>query len=176
MNQNSSEPISYNEFYSLLENLVKSGSHHVLYFKTNKGRLITIAVSDHEIVFINYGIKRGRAALEDISMVESGTYRLSNDRWLEADNELPSTDQILSKLAPDASSLPGSISNQLVDSLSEMMAAYLGPIARTLCEQVLSEFDTAEPNYLAIIEKLSAEIDDPADAEEFRKKAKTLAI
>jgi hypothetical protein len=144
-----------------------------------------------------FGAKRGRKAIPLISEISAGSYRFEESDFIENSHDLPPTQEILgllrephtgSESIPDSSPPPsppaavegGAREEQktvLCQQLKALLSEHIGPIADIIFDDIAEEVGNfcATPQLTHdLINKLSEEIEDGAEIEQFRSKAYTV--
>lgn len=159
----------------------RSGYMHIV---TDQNHKISVGLLQGKIVSLQYRIRRGQRALEDILKVQSGRYDFKEAGAVNADEPpLPETDDILRMFGIDEASIQGS--KQAVSQatttqsstgihavdravLQEALVKYVGPVAPIMSKSV---FATASSTSEAI-EMLAAKIPDASQAQAFKQEVR----
>lgn len=187
--------ISYEEFVTLLQSMVKRRETGSLFVRTDGNHIVIIGIDRGEIVGIASGAKRGADALATIMDTRSCAVQVDPEMIVDFHRgQLPVTEEIIYRLnhrvaMPQASS--SDLSNDGVSPLNgggkassldpvltgsmlcELLQDYLGPVASMICDEVTESGKTlCTPEQLAkAIEVLAQEIDSPPEAKDFTDRA-----
>lgn len=184
------ENVPYSQILEILTELVDSETSGTLFIRTEANHAITFALDNGRISAIFYGARRGLKAISLISNISGGSYKFEASNLAGISHELPTTPEILNLLrnphptegARPATSSPGAGSeriseenrNILCQQLKSLLAKHLGPIAEMVFDDTIDEAgDFCSTPELArdLINKLSADIDDATEVEQFRSDA-----
>ena len=182
--------LSFSQLLDLLTELVDARQSGTLFIRSDSNHIITIGLDKGHIIALLYGAKRGNNAIPMIRQIHSGSYRFESDVLSGIHQELLSTPEILNRLRSGDGNEPlnpvvhetsltsGGISRQKRDrlcrQLKELLGEYLGPIAQTVFDDAVAEsgaFYATPEQAKAFIQKLTQDIDNPKEVEEFRDKA-----
>lgn len=182
--------VPYSQILEFLTSLVDNKASGTLFVHSDNNHAITIALDNGRIHAMYYGARRGRKAIPLVSNISGGRYRFETSSLVETAHELPPTPEILNLLrnphanndsSPTVSSpVTGSevIKEEkksiLCQELKVLLAEHMGPIADMVFDDVVDEIgDFCSTPQLTqdLINKLSEEIDDMTEVEQFRNKA-----
>jgi hypothetical protein len=182
--------LSFSQLLDLLTDLVDKKTSGTLFIRSACNHAVTIGLEKGRIYALFYGAKRARNAIPMIGKITSGSYKFESSALTGIRQELPSTPEILNQLRsrsssdPTSESLPGveplntGISaekrDRLCQQLKGLLAEYLGPIAQMVFDDAVEEsgvFYATPEQANAFIQKLTLDIDDAGEVEDFRNKA-----
>lgn len=180
----------YSKILEFLTGLVDSKSSGTLFIHSDCNHAITVALDKGHIIALYFGGRRGRKAIPLISKISSGSYRFDESKLVETSQDLPSTPELLNLLRSSAAAVEFShsavspaagneaieeeLKNILCQELKKLLAEHMGPIADVVFDDAASEvgdFCSTPQLTQDLINKLSEEIDDAGEVEQFRKKA-----
>ncbi|MGD8588397.1 MAG: DUF4388 domain-containing protein [Chromatiales bacterium] len=182
--------LTFSHLLDLLSELVDERKSGTLFIRSDSNHIITLGLENGRITALFYGAKRGQNAIPRICQINSGSFRFESDLLSGVHQELPSTPEILNQLRsrdsvessdPAGIVKPGASNgisrekrDRLCRQLKELLGNYLGPIAQIVLDDAVAESGTfyATPEQAkAFIHKLTLDIDNPGEVEEFRDKA-----
>jgi hypothetical protein len=182
--------LNFSQLLDLLTELVNTRQNGTLFVRSDSNHIITVGLEKGSIIALLYGAKRGRNAIPLIRQIRAGSYRFEADLLVGFQQELPPTTDILNQLRTGESSQPANpvgrgpmrasigISREKRDrlcrQLSELLGNYLGPIAQMVFDDALAEsgaFYATPEQAEAFLHKLTEDIDNPREVEEFHNKA-----
>jgi len=183
--------LTFSQLMELLTDLVDERQTGTLFIRSDDNHVITVGLEKGRINALFYGAKRGRNAIPLISQINTGSYRFESGVLTGVNQELPATPEILNLLRMRESSVPGApthstpathagsaISHEKRDrlcrQLKELLGDYLGPIAQMVFDDAMAEsgaFYATPEQAKAFIQKLTLDIDNPKEIEDFRNKA-----
>ena len=184
------DSLPFSQLLNVLTNLAKVKSSGTLFIHSDTNHVITFALDKGRIVAMYHGPKRGRKAIAPISNTVSGTYRFESTGLSGVNQDLPSTPEILNLLRTpqaaseakaavaaakaNASGISVEDQDKICRELKNLLAEHLGPIAGMVFDEALGGaggFCSTPERTQDFINKLADDIDDPAEAAEFREKA-----
>jgi hypothetical protein len=186
--------LPYSQLLKVLTNLVDKKTSGTLFIRSDSNHAITIALNAGKIHAMYFGAKRGRKAIPLISEISAGSYRFEASDFIENSHDLPPTQEILGLLrepkaagkAATTSSTPPAGKDKkvreeqktiLCQQLKALLSEHIGPIAEIIFDDIAEEVGNfcATPQLTHdLINKLSEEIGDGAEVEQFRSKAYTV--
>ncbi len=185
-----SEIKTFSQLLDLLTDLIDQKQCGTLFIRSESNHAITIGLDKGRIYVLFYGAKQGRNAIPMIGQIASGSYKFETNILTGINQELPSTPEILNQLRTRTSSDPAhelfSGTNRLDTGISEekrvrlctqlkgLLAEYLGPIAQIVFDDAVKEsgvFYATPEQAKVFINKLTLDIDNAREVEEFRNKA-----
>jgi len=171
---------TYEELVRQLQKLVLEKQTVTMYIKTD--RLVMITVNYGEIVAMKYGMFSGWKALELLSNMNDGTYKVIEDGLSLSKGDLPDTEEILiklidnivkphdsenstSELAETHTILYSAARVIVIDSL----AAYIGATAEKVVDEAINLGDKplGLANWCQFVRLLSKAISDDSQSEKF---------
>jgi hypothetical protein len=176
----------YSEILIALTKLVDSSASGTIFIHSECNHAITIAMKSGNIHAIYFGPKKGRNAITLISRITGGSYRFEKTDLVGISHDLPSTPEILNLLrTPDTKSavkvtysipnneqaISDNLRTTLCQNLKSEYTKHMGPIADMLFDDIAEEVGDfcATPQLTEnLISKLSEEIDNTTQAEEFK--------
>jgi hypothetical protein len=183
--------VPYSQIVDYLTELVDNKASGTLFIHSESNRAITIAIDSGRIHALYFGARRGRKAITLISDISGGSYRFEVSNLVEAFHDLPPTPEILNLLRnpnsvnesrPRTSSTTMSHGKSikeekkdiLCQELKSLLLQHMGPIAEIVFDDAADEIGDfcATPQLTEdLINKLSEEIDNATEVEQFRSKA-----
>ncbi|MES9970089.1 MAG: hypothetical protein ABW092_08650 [Candidatus Thiodiazotropha sp.] len=183
--------VPYSHILDFLTDLVDKETSGTLFIHSESNRAITIALDKGRIHALYFGARRGRKAIPLISGITGGSYRLELSDLVEAFHDLPPTHEILNLLrnpeinnrprptvsSPHASHVEAIQEEKkeiLCQKLKSLLAEHMGPIAEIVFDDTVDEIgDFCSTPQLTqdLINKLSEEIDNPNEVEQFKDQA-----
>lgn len=183
--------IPFKELVSELEQLCSAGKTGVFFIATKANRSAQLMIEDGNIIFLYFFNKRGKDGLKLMTQIKAGRFRFQDGPINAKPMDLPSTPEIIDFLRsaasgqePDAvpeTTVPpvateksepvaagGGLTPEQKDTLEDILAIYIGPMAAIICEDHL---DSA-PDVDAAIEALAAEVPSADQAANFKNEAK----
>lgn len=184
------ENVPYSQILDVLTDLIDNKASGSLFVRTEDNHAITIAVDTGRISAIYYGARHGLKAISQISNISGGSYRFDPLQMDGTSHEPLATPEILNLLrnphtldatGPRVHS-PGAGEQRITEAgkdmlcqkLKGLLARHLGPIADMVFEDTVDEagdFCSTPELARTMIDKLSADIDDPDEAEKFKTEA-----
>ncbi|MCU7929206.1 MAG: hypothetical protein KZQ90_00250 [Candidatus Thiodiazotropha sp. (ex Codakia rugifera)] len=184
------ENVPYSQILDFLTNLVDNKTSGTLFVHSESNHAITIALENGRIHAIYFGARRGRKAIPLVSNISGGSYKFEASGLVGTFHDLPTTPEVLNLLrnphttnesrSTDSSPVTHNdvITEEnktiLCQELKGLLAEHMGPIAEMIFDDVVSEvgdFCSTPKLTQDLINKLSAEIDDSTEVEQFRGKA-----
>ena len=172
MSQNNNR-ISLSQLVTELKRMCQKGDSGKLYVSTNKNTFSQIGLKEGKIVAISYGSKKGTDALDALVEIESATIVfMPVSTYAEESMALPPNEDIFNRLnaaspvvaSPDpVAELP----QEFKEKLQQTLANYIGPMANTVCAQVLPTTSDIH----AAITALAAQIPDSERARAFQTES-----
>ncbi|WP_316368458.1 hypothetical protein [Candidatus Thiodiazotropha sp. CDECU1] len=183
--------LPYSQILDFLTELVDKQTTGTLFVHSESNRAITIALDRGRIHALYFGARRGRKAIPLISSITGGSYRLELSDLVEAFHDLPPTHEILNLLRnPQINNKPSptvsSTSTSHIEAIEEekkeilcqklksLLAEHVGPIAEIVFDDTAEEvgdFCSTPQLTQDLINKLSEEIDNPDEMEQFKDQA-----
>ncbi|MES9992779.1 MAG: hypothetical protein ABW098_12545 [Candidatus Thiodiazotropha sp.] len=181
----------YPQILEFLTKLVDENRSGTLFIRSEDNHAITIALDSGRIIALYYGAKRGHKAIPLISSISGGSYRLEESNLVGIYHDLPSTPELLNLLRnphspnkPKPTTSSAAISSDevireeqkdiLCQELKSLLVQHMGPIAELVFDDIADEVGDfcATPQLTEdLINKLSEEIDNATDEEQFRNQA-----
>jgi hypothetical protein len=181
----------FSQILDALTELVDRKHSGTMFIRSESNHAITIAMDSGRIHAMYFGAKRGRKAIPLLSGISGGSYRFEVSNFVETYHDLPPTPEILNLLrnpstakkpSPTASSTPISHGEAikeekkdvLCQKLKSLLAEHMGPIAEIVFDDTVDEVGDfcATPKLTEeLINRLSEEIDNTSEVEQFRDKA-----
>jgi hypothetical protein len=174
------------EVIQTIRDLVNSKGTATLYVRTDKNRVVIVAVKEGEIITLSSGPKHGAKAIPVLREMRSAAVRLENGAIAFHSENMPATSALLATLEGDppdgdtrreeragARNKTGLEVEKVKAVLSQLLSEYLGPMAPVCCEQVFDSLGNsldAERLRLAI-KKMAAEAGSPDEAQSFTLRA-----
>ncbi len=182
--------VPYSQILSFLTDLVNKKASGTLFIRSESNHAIMIALDNGQIHKIFFGARRGRKAIPLVRSISGGSCKFEASNLAGNAHDLPLTPEILNLLRnPDnlnesrpAASPPVTNNkevseankNILCQELKSLLAGYMGPFADVVFEDAVAEvgdFCSTPELTQDLIEKLSEELDDSTEVEQFRTKA-----
>lgn len=182
--------LTFSQLLELLTELVDERRSGTLFIRSEANHVITIGLEEGQIIALLYGAKRGQNAIPLICQINTGRYRFESDVLSGIHQELPTTPEILNQLRsrdsipaanevlrdtiPTGSGISTEKRDRLCRQLKELLGNYLGPIAQMVFDDAVAEsgaFYATPDQAKAFIQKLTLDIDNPREVEDFRNKA-----
>lgn len=177
----------------LLRGLVRERRTGTLYVHTDDNHLIAFGLDGGSIVSLLAGPRQGERAIPTVRAMRWGSFRLDEDIPPQRRRgcRVPSAEELLARLERDedededeawtpprpaaaAAGPRGGDAEHVQGVLCRVLASYLGPIAPLVCKQTMTAVggvDTAD-KLKRVVETLALEIEDAAEAEHFRTRAR----
>lgn len=165
-----------------METLCRDGSTGMIFIATDDNQMARVNLHAGEINFISFHNKRGADALTLLTTIHAGRLRFEEGLTAEKSTiDLPSTVDILEFLhhpvgtlnvsavssTPKHTGATLSASDRVV--IEEVLTEFIGPMACIVCEEELSAVQDLESG----LRKLSAEIQDPGQVQDFLTQVRT---
>jgi hypothetical protein len=183
--------VPFSQILDFLTELVDNKTSGTLFIHSETNRAITVALDCGQIHALYFGARRGRRAIPLISDISGGSYRFEETNLVDTFHDLPPTPEILSELrasinvyeSPLTVSSTTTSSNEAIDDdkkrnlcyeLKSLLLQHIGPIADIVFDDAVDEvgdFCTTPLLTKDLINKLSEEIDNTAEIEQFRSRA-----
>ena len=165
--------ITRNELVDLLKMLIGKRCSNTVYVRTDDNHLIAIGVEAGAIVSLMAGPRHGERAIATLQNLRSGTYRIEPSVAAQRRGGLPSSDEILRRIAEEGTEGAGGDVHWIQNTLCKLLVTYLGPIAPLVCQQTMASAGplSSRDKILGVVETLAREIEVPAEAERFRAQA-----
>lgn len=182
--------IPYSRILDFLTDLVDNKTSGTLYIHSECNHAITIALDNGQINAMYFGARRGRRAIPLIRNISRGSYRLDKSNLVENPHDLPPTHDLLNQLRNphttiESNSTASSSVNageviseekkkRLCQELKNLLAKHMGPFAEIIFDDAVDEvgnFCSTPQLTQELINKLSEEIDDTNEMEQFRNNA-----
>jgi hypothetical protein len=183
--------LPFSQILDTLTMLVDKKTSGTMFIRSDSNHAITIALDSGRIHAMYYGAKRGRKAIPLISNTSAGSYKFEVSNLVESFHDLPPTPEILNLLRnpssenkPKPTISPASIPHGeaikeekkevLSQKLKSLLAEHMGPIAEIVFDDTVDEVGDfcATPQLTEeLINRLSEEIDNTSEEEQFRDKA-----
>ncbi len=159
----------------LLKSLMDERRTTTVYVHTDDNHLIAVGLDHGELVYLICGPRQGERALPEIQKMQSGTYRLDDSASTRSRPgvRMPTRETLLSLLAT-GSEAPIGDSSGTEERLCAVLTRYMGPIAPLVCRQTVEAAGglTSAERVRQVVEALALEIDNPQEAERFRRDAR----
>ena len=179
--------LPFPQLLDVLTDLVDKKNTGTLFIHSDDHHAITLVLDKGRISALYHGPKRGRNAIAPISNVRSGTYRFEATGLAGANQNLPSTPEVLSLLRePQTAGVAGPVitagagkvspeeRDKICQELKDLLATHLGPIAGIVFDGALGnagDFCATPEGTQEFIDTLAEDIDDPGEQVEFREHA-----
>jgi len=165
--------ISRSGLVDLLKTLMGQGRSSTVYVRTDDNHLIAIGVEGGAIVSLMAGPRQGERALAAVQKMRTGTYKIEPGGALQRRGGLPSSDEVLTRIAEGGADAAGPDCHLIQGTLCKLLVTYLGPIAPLVCQQAVAAAGpiSSGEQVRGVIDALAREIEVPAEAERFRAQA-----
>jgi hypothetical protein len=182
--------LTFSQLLDLLTDLVDERRSGTLFIRSDSNHVVTVGLEKGRIIALFYGARRGTNAIPLICQIGAGSFRFESDVLSGVHQELPATSGILNRLRarddikpahpavsgapPAGSGISREKRDRLCRQLQELLGDYLGPIAQMVFDDAVAEsgaFYATPEQAKAFIHKLTLDIDNPREVEEFRNRA-----
>jgi hypothetical protein len=183
--------LPYSQILDFLTELIDNKASGTLFIHSESNRAITIALNSGQIHALYFGARRGRRAIPLISDISGGSFRFEQSNLVNTSHDLPSTPEILNELRNPINANHSSLTDSsttfscdkainedkkelLCQELKSLLLQYMGPIAEIVFDDAvddIGDFCVTPQLTKDLINKLSEEIDNTAEIEQFRTNA-----
>jgi hypothetical protein len=184
--------LTYLQLLEVLTDLVNSKAAGTMFIHSQCNHAITFSLDAGRIHAIYHGPRRGRNAIPLIGRITGGSYRFDSAGLGRSPQDLPSTAEILEQLktlhsttrAPAVSSpvngsdpISAEQKQRVCYELKKLLTEHLGPIAAIVFDDTVGEtgdFCSSPARTRILIDMLVNDIDNPAEATQFRVQAQSV--
>jgi hypothetical protein len=180
------EKVCYADVVRTIRDLVSRRGTATLYVRTDRNRIVIIGVKSGRIVTLSSGPKRGEKAIPILREMSAGAMRVDDSALAYRSEEMPPTPAILAMLVSGRDRRPSAAhraepatSDRIMEAekirtiLCQLLGPHLGPKSPLACEEVVASANGPldAQGLRNIIDRLAAEIADPAEALKFATEA-----